>query len=120
MVLISIMKIPYVSNSPVAIVAYQGPNKSIRIAATNEELNWNPIFLSCPYCVLSERLDYSTRFIMSPIGSLRPILKKIRESNIFTDTGKRVEITKFLWGEVWQLQPKHQSLLEKESNNGSP
>jgi len=52
-------------------------------------------------------------------GSDRPMLKELKEAYIFTDTGKRVCFNQH-WCEVWKLRPEHLTLIEKESNDGTP
>jgi hypothetical protein len=52
-------------------------------------------------------------------GSDRPILKELKEAYIFTDTGKRFCHNHY-WYEVWKLRPEHLTLIEKESNDGTP
>jgi hypothetical protein len=49
----------------------------------------------------------------------RAVLKELKEAYIFTDTGKRVCFNQH-WYEVWRLRPEHLTLIEKESNDGTP
>jgi hypothetical protein len=58
-------------------------------------------------------------FAIAMCGSLRPTLKQIKEQGIFIDTGKRFCHNHY-WYEVWKLRPEHLTLIEKESNDGTP
>jgi hypothetical protein len=86
------------------------------------ELKTNP---QLPYLQISQdwqfcndiRYDHD-EFLVLPIGKDRTLLKEVKESGTFIDTGKRVRFNTNLWGEVWRLNPEHLALLqEKETQD---
>ena len=60
----------------------------------------------------------SDEFIIENFGSDQIYIKEVREQQVFIDTGKRIQISTNLWGEVWRLTPEHLALLqEKETQD---
>jgi hypothetical protein len=57
-------------------------------------------------------------FTITSSGAMRSLIKEVKESGIFIDTGRRVRFNTNLWGEVWRLKPEHLALLqEKETQD---
>jgi hypothetical protein len=57
-------------------------------------------------------------FTITSSGAMRSLIKEVKESGIFIDTGRRVRFNTNLWGEVWRIRPEHLALLqEKETQN---
>lgn len=75
------------------------------------------------YVVLSEDLfgnqfnhihHHLDEFVVTSVGEMRPLIKEVKATGVFIDTGKRVQFNTNLWGEVWRLRPEHFTLLQEK------
>ena len=81
--------------------------KFIKVWAIGKKIK--PIEISTNIWLFSEekpdlRMD---EFVVTSVGEMRPLIKEVKETGVFIDTGKRVQFNTNLWGEVWRLRPEH-------------
>lgn len=55
-------------------------------------------------------------FVVCSVGANRPVVKELKDSQVFTDTDKRICLD-HTWHEIWVLRPEQLTLLEKECNH---
>ena len=105
-------------NSQLEVHAYLALGKFAKVGLMKTHWDYPLVLISVDPVGNKEVQDciLPGQFVVCAAGTNRPIMKELKDAQVFTDTGRRVCLHGN-WCEIWALRPEHRTLLEKEHSH---